>query len=64
MEAAITSSCAIMEVAKLSDKQKEVITSFVECNNVLVVLPTGYRKSLCFALVYSTTCAAKTDIEL
>ena len=42
VEAAITSSCAIMEVAKLKDKQKEAITSFVECkcNDVLVVLPT------------------------
>ena len=35
----------------MKDKQKEAITSFVEGNDVLVILPTGYGKSLCFALL-------------
>ena len=51
LEAAIASSCATMGVAKLKDKQREAIISFVEGNDVLVILPTGYGKSLCFALL-------------
>ena len=48
MEAAIASSCAMMGVAELKEKQKDAI---VEGNDVLVILPTGYGKSLCFALL-------------
>ena len=51
MEAAIASSCAMMGVAELKEKQKDAIKSFVEGNDVLVILPTGYGKSLCFALL-------------
>ena len=50
-EAAITSRCAIMEVVKLKDEQKEAITSFVACSDEIVILPTGYKKSMCLALL-------------
>ena len=48
VEAAITLSCATMQVVRL---QKETITSFIECNDELVILPTSYEKSLCLALL-------------
>ena len=51
VEAAIASSCTTVGVANLKDKQKEAITSFVEGNDVVVILPTGYGKSLCYALL-------------
>ena len=51
MEAAIASSCAMMGVAELKEKHKDAIKSFVEGNDVLVILPTGYGKFLCFALL-------------
>ena len=51
VEAAILSSCATIGVADLKDKQREVIESFVLGSDVLVILPTGYGKSLCFALL-------------
>ena len=51
VEAAILSSCATIGVlANLKDKQKEAIMSFVQGNDVLVILPTGYGKSLCYTL--------------
>ena len=51
VEAAIFSSCTTIGIANLKEKQKEVITYFVEGNDVLVILPTGYGKSFCFALL-------------
>ena len=48
VEAVIASSCAMMGVAELKEKHKEAIKFFVKGNDVLVILPTGYRKSLCF----------------
>ena len=51
VEAAIFSSCTTIGIAKLKEKQKEVITYFVEGNDVLAILPTGYGKSFCFALL-------------
>ena len=38
-------------VADSKDKQKEAIASFVLGSDVLVILPTGYGQSLCFALL-------------
>jgi len=51
VEAAIESSCAMMGIQKLKEKQKDAITLFVDGNDVLVILPTGFGKSLCFALL-------------
>ena len=34
----------------LKTHQKPVIEAILECRNVLVVLPTGYGKSLCYQL--------------
>ena len=46
VEAAIASSCAMMGVAELKEKQKDAIKSFVEGNDVLVILPTGYGREV------------------
>lgn len=35
----------------LKDKQKEVIQSFVDGNDVFCSLPTGYGKSMCYSLL-------------
>ena len=35
----------------LKDKQVEVITSFVNGNNVFAYLPTGYGKSICYMIM-------------
>jgi len=51
VEATIESSCAMMGIQKLKEKQKDAITLFVDGNDVLVILPTGFGKSLCFALL-------------
>lgn len=51
VEAAIASSWAIMGVEELKEKQKDAIQLFAEGNDVLVILPTGYGKSLCIALL-------------
>jgi len=40
VEAAIESSCAMMGIQKLKEKQKDAITLFVDGNDVLVILPT------------------------
>jgi len=34
----------------LKTEQKEAVKAFVEGNDVFVSLPTGFGKSLCFAL--------------
>ena len=48
VEAAIVLCCAMMGVEELKEKQKN---TFVEGNDILVILPTGYGKSLCFTLL-------------
>ena len=47
VEAAIFSSRTTIGIANLKEKQKEVKTYFVEGNDWLAILPTGYRKSFC-----------------
>ena len=39
---------------KLLPEQKQVITSFVKGRDVFVSLPTGYKKTLCFAALPGT----------
>ena len=46
VEAAIFSSCTTIGIVNWKEKQKEVITYFVEGNDVLAILPTGYGNSL------------------
>ena len=38
-------------IAKLKEQQKVAVGSFLRGNDVFVSLPTGYGKSICFALL-------------
>ena len=38
-------------VKALKDKQKEAIYNFVRGQDCFVILPTGYGKTLCYALL-------------
>ena len=38
-------------VTALKDKQKEAIHNFVRGHDCFVILPTGYGKTLCYALL-------------
>ena len=38
-------------VSTLKDKQKEAIHNFVRGHDCFVILPTGYGKTLCYALL-------------
>ena len=51
VEVAIHSACMANGVTSLKGKKAEDIASFVEGGHVLICLPTGYGKSLCFALL-------------
>ena len=37
-------------IDKLKDKQDELISHYIEGNDVIGLLPTGYGKSLCYIL--------------
>ena len=50
-EEALYDSMKIMSIPSLKPKQKESIISFVDGNNVLVSLPTGYGKSIIYLLL-------------
>ena len=51
LEVALQSCCRDIGVESLKEHQREAIVSFVDGNDVLVCLPTGYGKSLCFAVL-------------
>ena len=48
MDAVVEEVCVKLGY-NLKDKQRKVILSFVKGEDVFVVLPTGFGKSLCFA---------------
>ena len=50
-EKAIDSACSTVGIASLKAKQREAITRFVGGEDVFVCLPTGFGKSLCYALL-------------
>ena len=51
LDVALQSSCRALGVESLKEHQREVIEYFVKGDDVLVCLPTGYGKSLCFAIL-------------
>ena len=52
-EKAIDSACSTVGIASLKAKQREAITRFVRGEDVFICLPTGFGKSLCYALLPS-----------
>ena len=48
---AIATACEAIGVAQLKAKQEDAIRGFIRGHDVFVCLPTGYGKSLCFALL-------------
>ena len=50
-EKAIDSVCSTVGIASLKAKQREAITRFVGGEDVFIYLPTGFGKSLCYALL-------------
>ena len=51
MEAAIHESARDLGYDKLKDKQKEAVVAFLQGNDTFVSLPTGYGKSVIFAIL-------------
>ena len=46
----LDSAATKLGISSLKDKQREAITSFVDGHGVFVSLPTGYGKSLWYAV--------------
>ena len=44
-------ACSTVGIASLKAKQREAITRFVGGEDVFICLPTGFGKSLCYALL-------------
>ena len=51
IEVALEACSGALGVSRLKAKQREAISSFVKGRDVFVCLPTGYGKSLCYALL-------------
>lgn len=51
LSAIIDEAAASMGYTRLKDEQKKVLQAFVGGRDVFVSLPTGYGKSLCYALL-------------
>ncbi len=49
--AAITEALEAMGIAELKEKQREAIEAFLQGRDTFVVLPTGYGKSLIYAIL-------------
>jgi len=45
---AVVAAVGDLGYSSLKEEQLEVVTAFLEGHDVFAVLPTGYRKSLCF----------------
>ena len=69
LDVALQSSCRALGVESLKEHQREAIEYFVKGDDVLVCLPTGYGKSLCFAIVppllsFFLTCCVVSRINV
>ena len=53
VERACRESACAMGYANVRDRQLRVVSNFVRGSDVFAVLPTGYGKSLCYALLPS-----------
>ena len=53
VERACRESACAMGYANVRDQQLRVVTNFVRGSDVFAVLPTGYGKGLCYALLPS-----------
>ena len=51
METAVRESARDLGYDKLKDKQKEAVMSILQGNDTFVSLPTGYGKSIIFAML-------------
>ena len=47
----LSTAAGSLGYSKLKPEREQAIASFVSGNDVFVALPTGYSKSLCFALL-------------
>ena len=54
IEAVCTCVASSLGYSSLREHQKNVVTNFVAGNDVFVILPTGYGKSLCYACLPGT----------
>ena len=51
LERKLESAAKAIGITELKDEQRKVVLSFVRGNDVFVSLPTGYGKSVCFAVL-------------
>lgn len=51
LETAISESARDLGYHHLKEKQRDAVRSFMEGNDVFVALPTGYGKSVVFAIL-------------
>ena len=51
LDKAISAACSTIGLASQKAKQREAISMFVGGQDVFISLPTGYGKSLCYALL-------------
>ena len=51
LEDALRFACSVVGISQLKSQQKEAIQAFAQGHDVFVSLPTGFGKSLCYALL-------------
>lgn len=51
VDEAISYACSKMAVRKLKPEQEKCVRAFLDGNDIFICLPTGYGKSLCFAML-------------
>ena len=51
VDEAIKYACSKMKIKELLPEQDKCVRAFLEGKDVFICLPTGYGKSLCFAII-------------
>ena len=51
VDEAISYACSKMKVKELKTEQEKCVRAFVNGSDIFISLPTGYGKSLCFAIL-------------